>query len=125
MTVSRRCLRNVVLVMATLLQYSVRVIFSFLQDLIDKRRAFSTIQVYLAAIAACQVGFGWQTTNQHPLICCFMKGRFKICVLKDCVAASFSFGKVSDMNVLSMHLLCTVFLKRWENGFEADPGFCA
>lgn len=106
-------------------QYSVRIIFSFLQDLIDKRRAFSTIQVYLAAIAACQVGFGQQTANQHPLICCFMKSRYKICVLKDCVAASFSFGKVSDMTALSMHLLCIVFLNRWKDGFEADPGFCA
>lgn len=34
------------------------VISSFLQDLINKRRAFFTMKVYLAAIAACHVGFG-------------------------------------------------------------------
>lgn len=55
-------------------QCPVEVILSFLEDFIDKRRAFSTIKVYLAAIAACHVEFGKQTASQHPLVCCFMKG---------------------------------------------------
>lgn len=37
---------------------SVGVILSFLQDLIDKCRAFS-IKVYLVASAACHIGFGF------------------------------------------------------------------
>ncbi|KAK5930341.1 hypothetical protein CgunFtcFv8_026581 [Champsocephalus gunnari] len=55
-------------------QCPVGVILSFLQDLIDKHRAFSTIKVYLAAIAACHVGFEGKTASQHPLVCRFMKG---------------------------------------------------
>ena len=55
-------------------QCPVGVILSFLQDLIDKRKAFSTVKVYLAALAACHVGFGKQTASQHPLVCRFMKG---------------------------------------------------
>lgn len=31
-----------------------KVILSFLQDLIDKHRAFFTIKVYFAALAACR-----------------------------------------------------------------------
>ncbi|XP_059199216.1 uncharacterized protein LOC131979287 [Centropristis striata] len=45
-----------------------------LGDLIDNRKAFSTVKVYLAAIAACHVGFGKLTVGQHPLVCRFMKG---------------------------------------------------
>lgn len=42
---------------------SVGVILSFLQDLIDKQRVFSTIKVYLVVIAACHVGFEGRTTS--------------------------------------------------------------
>ena len=59
---------------AHLFSMSCRVILSFLQDLIDKHRAFSPIKVYLAAIAACHVGFEGKTASQHPLVCRFMKG---------------------------------------------------
>lgn len=38
-------------------QCSVPMIFSFLQDLLDRDKAFSTVKVYLAAIAVCHVGF--------------------------------------------------------------------
>lgn len=31
-------------------------------------------RVYLAAIAACHVGFDGKTVGQHPLISCFMEG---------------------------------------------------
>lgn len=55
-------------------QCPVGAILSFLQDLIDKHKAFSTIKVYLAAIAACHVGFDGKTAGQHPLVCRFMKG---------------------------------------------------
>ncbi|KAL0151928.1 hypothetical protein M9458_052766 [Cirrhinus mrigala] len=55
-------------------QCSLTAILSFLQDLIDGGRSFSTIKVYLAAIAACHVGFDGTTVGQHPLIRRFMKG---------------------------------------------------
>lgn len=55
-------------------QCSVAVILSFLQDLIEKGKSFSTIKVYLAAISACHVGFDGKTVGQHPLVCQFMKG---------------------------------------------------
>lgn len=50
------------------------VVLTFLQDLIDKKRAFSTVKVYLAAISACHVGFDGKTLGQHSLVCRFMKG---------------------------------------------------
>ncbi|XP_038128389.1 uncharacterized protein LOC119774782 [Cyprinodon tularosa] len=43
-------------------------------ELIDKGKAFSTVKVYLAAIAACHIGFGDKTASQHPLVSRFMKG---------------------------------------------------
>nr|XP_055035574.1 uncharacterized protein LOC129423361 [Misgurnus anguillicaudatus] len=55
-------------------QCSVAVILSFLQNLIDQRKAFSTIKVFLAAISACHIGFDGKTVGQHPLVCRFMKG---------------------------------------------------
>lgn len=55
-------------------QCSVVDLLCFLQDLVDKRKAFSTIKVYLAAISACHVGFGEKPAGQHPLVCRFMKG---------------------------------------------------
>ena len=55
-------------------QCSVVELLCFLQDLLDKRRAFSTIKVYLAAISACHVGFGDKPAGQHPLVCRFMRG---------------------------------------------------
>ncbi|KAI7790836.1 hypothetical protein IRJ41_002448 [Triplophysa rosa] len=55
-------------------QCSVADILCFLQDLIDKGRSFSTIKVYLAAIAACHVGFDGTSVGQHPLLRRFMKG---------------------------------------------------
>ncbi len=55
-------------------QCSVAVILSFLQDLIDQGKAFSTIKMYLAAISACHIGFDNKTVGQNPLVCRFMKG---------------------------------------------------
>ncbi|XP_057199568.1 uncharacterized protein LOC130560093 [Triplophysa rosa] len=54
-------------------QCSVADILCFLQDLINKGRSFSTIKVYLAAIAVCHVGFDGTSVGQHPLLRRFMK----------------------------------------------------
>lgn len=55
-------------------QCSVGIVLTFLQSLLDKGRAFSTIKVYLAAISACHVGLNGKTVGQHPLVCRFMRG---------------------------------------------------
>lgn len=55
-------------------QCPVGVILSFLQERIDKQKAFSAVKVHLAAIAACLVGLWNQTASQHTLVCRFMKG---------------------------------------------------
>ncbi|XP_072235172.1 uncharacterized protein [Leuresthes tenuis] len=55
-------------------QCSVRDILCFLQDLLEKGKAFSTIKVYLAAISACHMGLGDKPVGQHPLVCRFMNG---------------------------------------------------
>lgn len=49
-------------------------IFSFIQDLVDKLKTFSSGKAYLAAIAACHMGFESKTVSKHPLVCHFMKG---------------------------------------------------
>ncbi|KAK7880711.1 hypothetical protein WMY93_032661 [Mugilogobius chulae] len=67
-------------------QCSVSEVLCFLQQMVEKRRAFSTLKVYLAAISACHVGFGDKTVGQHPLISRFMKGaRRKLPVVKPLV----------------------------------------
>ena len=53
-------------------------IFTFLQELLDKGLAFSTVKVYLAAISACHIGIGGKTAGQHPLVCQFMKGAWRM-----------------------------------------------
>lgn len=48
-------------------QCSVVVLLCFLQDLVDKGKAFSTVKVYLAAISVCHVGFGDEPASlQNP-----------------------------------------------------------
>ncbi len=59
-------------------QCSVAVVLSFLQDLIDQGKAFSTIKVFLAVISACHIGFDNKTVGQHPLVCRFMKGALPV-----------------------------------------------
>ncbi|XP_050972479.1 uncharacterized protein LOC127169281 [Labeo rohita] len=53
---------------------SVADVLCFLQELLDKGRAFSTVKVYLAAISACHVGIDDNTMGRHPLVCRFMRG---------------------------------------------------
>ncbi|KAI2662618.1 hypothetical protein H4Q32_001518 [Labeo rohita] len=55
-------------------QCAVSEVLCFLQSLLNNRRAFSTIKVYLAAISACHVGFEGVSVGRHPLIGRFMKG---------------------------------------------------
>lgn len=43
----------------------------FLQHLVDKGKAFSTVKVLGLG---CHVGFGDKPAGQHPLVCRFMKG---------------------------------------------------
>ena len=50
------------------------VVFCFLQELVEKRKAFWTFKVYLAAISVCYVGFGDKPAEEHPFVGCFMKG---------------------------------------------------
>ena len=57
---------------------SVGVILSFLQELTDKQKTFSTVKVYLAAIYACHVGFEGKLANQPPMVCHFMKWAHRI-----------------------------------------------
>ncbi|XP_046692704.1 uncharacterized protein LOC124377322 [Silurus meridionalis] len=53
---------------------SVADVLCFLQELLDKGRAFSTVKVYLAAVSACHIGIDGNTIGHHPLVCRFMKG---------------------------------------------------
>ncbi|XP_070397959.1 uncharacterized protein [Nothobranchius furzeri] len=55
-------------------QCPVIVILSFLQELLDGKKAFSTTKVYLAAISARHSGFEKKLASQHPLVCSFMRG---------------------------------------------------
>lgn len=57
-----------------LYQCSVVDLLCFVQELVDKGKAFSTIKVYSAAISSCHVGFGDKLVWQHPLVCCFIQG---------------------------------------------------
>ena len=75
---------------------SVPTILSFLQDLLDKGRAFSTIKVYLAAISACHVGFGDKTVGQHPLICRFMRGALRLRPVSKPLAAPWDLASVLE-----------------------------
>lgn len=81
------------------LQSPVPVILTFLQGLLDKGLAFSTIKVYLAAISACHVGFGDKTAGQHPLICQFMKGARRLRPAMRSLVAPWDLTKV--LNALS------------------------
>ena len=82
-------------------QCSVVDLLCFLQDLVDKGKAFSTVKVYLAAISACHVGFGDKPAGQHPLVCCFMKGaRRKLPVSRPLVPL-WELSRVLD--ALSLH----------------------
>lgn len=76
-------------------------ILSFLQDLIDKKRAFSTVKVYLAAISACHVGFDGKTLGQHPLVCRFMKGARRLLPVSKHMSPSWDLSVV--LRALSDH----------------------
>lgn len=73
---------------------SLSVVLSFLQNLIDKGRAFSTVKVYLAAISACHIGFNGKTLGQHPLICRFMKGARRLLPVSRPISPSWDLSVV-------------------------------
>lgn len=77
-------------------QASVKDVLSFLQSLIDKGRAFSTLKVYLAAISACHIGIGDKTVGQHPLVCRFMKGARRLLPVSKSVVPAWDLGLVLD-----------------------------
>ena len=72
------------------------VILTFLQDLLDKGRAFSTVKVYLAAISACHIGFGDKSAGQHPIVCRFMKGARRLRPVLRSLAAPWDLSTVLD-----------------------------
>lgn len=49
-------------------------LLSFLQLLIDRGWAFSTVKTYAAAISACHEGFGDRSVFSQPLTKRFLKG---------------------------------------------------
>jgi len=49
-------------------------VLCFLQEFLDKGRAFSTVKVYLAAVSECHVEIDRNTIGQHPLVRRFMRG---------------------------------------------------
>ncbi|KAK0152758.1 Extracellular matrix protein FRAS1 [Merluccius polli] len=76
---------------------SVSEVLCFLQDMIDKGRAFSTIKVYLAAISACHVGFGRDTAGWHPLVRRFMKGARRRLFVSKPLFPSWDLSSVLDV----------------------------
>ena len=53
-------------------QCPVSVILNFLQELLEKGKAASTIKVYVVAISACHFGIGGSSPGSHPLVTRFM-----------------------------------------------------
>nr|XP_033946513.1 uncharacterized protein LOC117452146 [Pseudochaenichthys georgianus] len=49
-------------------------VLSFLQTLLDRNLAYSTVRTYAAAISSCHVGFGVSTVFSHPLTKRFLRG---------------------------------------------------
>ena len=82
-------------------QCPVGTILSFLQDLIDQMKAFSTVKVYLAAISACHVGFDGKPAGQHPLVCRFMKGARRLLPITKTMSPSWDLAVV--LEALSSH----------------------
>ncbi|XP_053296886.1 uncharacterized protein LOC128456655 [Pleuronectes platessa] len=70
-------------------------------DLIDQKRAFSTVKVYLAAISACHVGFDGKPVGQHPLVCRFMKGARRLLPVSKTMSPSWDLTVV--LGALSSH----------------------
>ena len=55
-------------------QASVKDVLVFLQGRLDLGNTFSTVNVYLAAISACHLGFDGKTVGRQPLVVEFLKG---------------------------------------------------
>lgn len=74
----------------------VAVILTFVQELLDKGLAFSTVKVYLATILACHIGFNDNTAGQQPLICQSMKGARRLRPVSRSLAAPWDLSMVLD-----------------------------
>ena len=77
-------------------QSPIPAILTFLQELLDRGLAFSTVKVYLAAISACHIGFGDKTAGQHPLVCQFMKGARRLRPVSRSLTAPWDLSVVLD-----------------------------
>ena len=77
-------------------QASIVTILSFLQSLLEKGRAFSTVKVYLAAISACHIGFGGKPVGQHRLVRQFMKGAHNLHPVSKPLVPSWDLALVLD-----------------------------
>ncbi|KAJ8368701.1 hypothetical protein SKAU_G00087290 [Synaphobranchus kaupii] len=75
-------------------QCSVAEVLCFLQEMLDKGRAFSTFKVYLAAISACHVGRGDGPIGRYPLLKHFMRGAHRLLPVSKPLAPS------RDLNVI-------------------------
>ena len=49
-------------------------VLSFLQTLVDRNLAFSTVKTYAAAVSSCHEGFGDRSVFSHPLLKRFLRG---------------------------------------------------
>lgn len=77
-------------------QSPIPTVLTFLQKLLDKGLAFSTVKVYLAAISACHIGFGDKTVGQHPLVCQFMRGARRLRPVSRSLTAPWDLPVVLD-----------------------------
>ncbi|KAJ8333524.1 hypothetical protein SKAU_G00415320 [Synaphobranchus kaupii] len=84
-------------------QCSVAEVLCFLQEMLDKGRAFSTIKVYLAAISACHIGWGDGPIGRHPLLKRFMRGAHRLRPVSKPLAPSW------DLNVVLEALSSALF----------------
>ncbi|XP_047205458.1 uncharacterized protein LOC124857918 [Girardinichthys multiradiatus] len=82
--------------LVSVMQSPVSDILTFLQALLNKGLAFSTVKVYLAAISVCHVGFGDKTVGQHPLVCQFMKGARRLRPVSRSLTPSWDLPMVLD-----------------------------
>lgn len=57
---------------------TIRSVLEFLQDLLDKGRAASTLGVFAAAITTGHMGFGEFSAHNHPLVKRFLRGARRI-----------------------------------------------
>ena len=109
------------------------VILTFLQELLDKSLALSTVRKDLAAISACHKGSGDKTADKHPLICQIIEGARRLQTVSRSLAALWDLSLVLDglscppfetvhqvgltPNFHWILLRCIVSLQRWRSRY--------